>query len=242
MGGYTARSRDREMIRLLDDTFNRAKVNPNLIARTEVPWQQIASNSRSAPITAGFDVNTAPSTAVAQANPDYVAKRWTLFASMNQAVNPKAVAPKYPDEDEGAAQSPAPVPTPRPEPAAPVQIANNYPQTLVSPQVHNTDNEGEGDAPDDARATAAAMGARAWAIQIGAFATDALAKAELASYTHRSSDLLKTTQQVVIPVQSAHGHSMYRARFGPMAERDAREICARLTERGQTCFATMSAR
>jgi len=54
--------------------------------------------------------------------------------------------------------------------------------------------------------------------------------------------MLKTAQQMVIPVQSANGHTIFRARFGPMAERDARDLCARLTERGQTCFATMSAR
>ena len=155
MGGYTARSRDREMIRLLDDTFARAQTNPTLIARADVPWQQIAENSKGSTVAAGFDVNAAPTGAVAQNNAAEVSKRWSLFASMNKAVNPRARAPKYPDEDEDAAEaSNAPVPTAKPA-AAPVQVATNYPQTLVSAAPAN-DNVGEGDVADDARSTAAA--------------------------------------------------------------------------------------
>lgn len=235
MGGYSAKSRDREMVRLLDETFNRAKTQPTLLARAEVPWQQIAENSRGTPVTAGFDVNAAPSSAVAQNNAGEISHRWSLLASMNKAVNPKMKPPKYPDQDDDAA-APAPVPT-----AKPVQVANNYPQTLVGAQPAD-DNVGEGDVADDSRSTVAAMGARNWAIQIGAYATNAIAHSELTAYARKSSDILRAAQQVVIPVQSANGHTIFRARFGPMAERDARELCARLTERGQTCFATMSAR
>ena len=215
--------------------FDRAKAQPTLLARAEVPWQQIAENSRGTPVTAGFDVNAAPSSAVAQNNAGEISRRWSLLASMNKAVNPKMKPPKYPDQDDNAAV-PAPVPT-----AKPVQVANNYPQTLVGAQPAN-DNVGEGDVADDAQSTVAAMGARNWAIQIGAYATNAIAHSELAAYARKSSDILRAAQQVVIPVQSANGHTIFRARFGPMAERDARELCARLTERGQTCFATMSAR
>ncbi|HVT23579.1 MAG TPA: D-alanyl-D-alanine carboxypeptidase [Rhizomicrobium sp.] len=236
MGGYTAKSRDREMMRLLDETFDRAKAQPTLLARAEVPWQQIAENSRGTPVTAGFDVNAAPSSAVAQNNAGEISRRWSLLASMNKAVNPKMKPPKYPDQDDNAA-APAPVPTAKPV----LQVANNYPQTLVGAQPAN-DNVGEGDVADDAQSTVAAMGARNWAIQIGAYATNAIAHSELAAYARKSSDILRAAQQVVIPVQSANGHTIFRARFGPMAERDARELCARLTERGQTCFATMSAR
>jgi len=243
MGGYTAKSRDREMVRLLDDTFDRAKAQPTLLARAEVPWQQIAENSKGSPVTAGFDVNGAPSSAVALNNAGEISHRWSLLASMNKAVNPKMRAPKYPDEDEDAAEAATSTPVPTAKPTQqPVQVANNYPQTLVGAQPAANDNVGEGDVADDARTTAAAMGARNWAIQIGAYATNAIAHTELAAYARKSSDILKAAQEVVIPVQSANGHTIFRARFGPMAERDARELCARLTERGQTCFATVSAR
>jgi len=220
MGGYTARARDREMIRLLDQTFDRAQTNPTLLARAQVPWQQIAQNTKAAPMTAGFDVGAAPTGAVARDNAPEISHRWSMFASRAAKAN--------------AAEAPVPV-------AKPVQVANNYPQTLVSARENNSDI-GEGDLPEDANRAAAAMGARTWAIQIGAFASDAIARSELSAYSHRSTDLLKALQEKVIPVQSASGHTMFRARFGPMAERDAREICARLTERGQTCFATVSAR
>lgn len=219
MGGYTARARDREMIRLLDQTFERAESNPTLLARAQVPWQQIAQNTKAAPITAGFDVT--PSGAVARDNATDVSRRWALFSNGRKA--------KAGDD--------APVPTAKPV----VQVANNYPQTLVSART-DTDDVGEGDMPDDARRSAAAMGARSWAIQIGAFASDSIARSELSAYSRRARDLLNTAPQRVIPVQSANGHTIFRARFGPMAERDAREICARLTERGQSCFATLAAR
>jgi D-alanyl-D-alanine carboxypeptidase len=225
MGGYTARSRDKEMERLLDQTFARAKENPTLLARAEVPWQQIAANSGGTPVAAGLNVTGASAT-------DSGSKRWTLLAAMNKVVNPHMKAPKYPDQDD----APTPVPT-----AKPIEVANNYPQTLVGAQPAN-DNTGEGDVADDSRSTAAAIGARSWAIQIGAYATDAIAHSQLVSYARKAGDMLKTAKQMVIPVQSANGHTIFRARFGPMAERDARDLCARLTDRGQTCFATMSAR
>ena len=38
------------------------------------------------------------------------------------------------------------------------------------------------------------------------------------------------------------GQTLFRARFGPFVEREAREVCARLTERGQTCFAALATR
>ena len=43
---------------------------------------------------------------------------------------------------------------------------------------------------------------------------------------------------------TAHGLTPqeYRARFGLFAERKAREVCDRLTQRGQTCFAAIAAR
>lgn len=53
-------------------------------------------------------------------------------------------------------------------------------------------------------------------------------------------DMLGQATREVIPFQSADGHTFYRARFGPFPEREAREVCQRLTERGQTCFAALT--
>ena len=43
-----------------------------------------------------------------------------------------------------------------------------------------------------------------------------------------------------IPFTAVDGHTLYRARFGPFVEREAREVCSRLTERGQTCFTVLA--
>ena len=64
----------------------------------------------------------------------------------------------------------------------------------------------------------------------------------LADYAERSMDILGQAQRIVVPFQSIDGHLLYRARFGPFLEREARQVCARLTERGQTCFAAISTR
>ena len=55
-------------------------------------------------------------------------------------------------------------------------------------------------------------------------------------------DVLGQAQRIVVPFQSIDGHMLYRARFGPFLEREARQVCERLTERGQTCFAAISTR
>ncbi len=81
-----------------------------------------------------------------------------------------------------------------------------------------------------------------WTIQIGAYADQAFAKAQLDAYAQKSMDVLGQAARLVVPFQASDGHMMYRARFGLFAERQAREVCDRLTQRGQTCFAAVAAR
>ncbi len=81
-----------------------------------------------------------------------------------------------------------------------------------------------------------------WMIQIGAYANQALAKAQLATYAEKSMDVLGQSTRVVAPFQGVDGHVVFRARFGPFAEREAREVCTRLTQRGQTCYAAAATR
>ncbi|HEX4160656.1 MAG TPA: SPOR domain-containing protein [Rhizomicrobium sp.] len=54
MGGTTARHRDSEMMRLLDDTFAQIGRDPQLVARANVPWQTLAENNQAKPVIAGF--------------------------------------------------------------------------------------------------------------------------------------------------------------------------------------------
>lgn len=87
-----------------------------------------------------------------------------------------------------------------------------------------------------------AQSLRNWTIQIGAFGDAVSAKAQLSAYAERSMDVLGQASRIVVPFQGIDGHTLYRARFGPFPEREAREVCERLTERGQTCFAAVAER
>ncbi|HEY7978149.1 MAG TPA: SPOR domain-containing protein, partial [Rhizomicrobium sp.] len=86
----------------------------------------------------------------------------------------------------------------------------------------------------------AMKGVRDWTIQIGAFGDAPSAKAQLASYAERSMDVLGQAERIVVPFQSVDGKTLYRARFGPFVEAEARAVCQRMTERKQTCFAAVT--
>jgi D-alanyl-D-alanine carboxypeptidase len=98
---------------------------------------------------------------------------------------------------------------------------------------------GEGDIGDAGVPTVTPRG-QSWTIQIGAFADMTQARGQLAAYAEKSMDVLGQAARIVIPFAAVDGHTLYRARFGPFAEREAREVCARLSQRGQTCFATLA--
>jgi len=145
--------------------------------------------------------------------------------------------------------------TPEPAPSRPIVLASYQPQKapLVTPK-SRAEALGEGDIGDviehvvrtPAKAAVqqspavTALSVRDWSIQIGAFADMASAKAQLAAYAERSMDVLGQAERIVAPFQGASGQTLYRARFGPFVEREAREVCQRLTERGQTCFAAVT--
>ncbi len=146
--------------------------------------------------------------------------------------------------------------TPTPRPSSPIILASYQPQSrpLVTPRAR-AEALGEGDIGDviehvarsPAKIAAASpppaiAGDKDWTIQIGAFVDMASAKAQLASYAEHSMDVLGQAQRVVVPFKSVEGQTLFRARFGPFVEREAREVCERLTERGQTCFAAVAQR
>jgi D-alanyl-D-alanine carboxypeptidase len=74
-----------------------------------------------------------------------------------------------------------------------------------------------------------------WAVQIGAFASETLARAKLAVFARSGFDVIGQAQKLVIPFTSG-GRIMYRARLGMFAEGQARDICKRMEQRGQSCF------
>jgi D-alanyl-D-alanine carboxypeptidase len=250
MGGRTARRRDREMMNLLDSTFARVEDNPTLVASAKVPWQALAQNTP--PVVAGFDLS--PPTA-RPAPPIRVAD--ATDAEDEDAAETQSDSDEDVEDNEIAA-APPPVPTPLPTAAAPPPAAappalaksqtpapKPRPVFLAAyepPKPALRPQSGEGDYGDDADVATPKLGAQSWTIQIGAFANPDLARAQLASYAERSMDILGQAARIVVPFKAVDGQTLFRARFGPFVEREAREVCARLTQRGQTCFAALATR
>ena len=122
------------------------------------------------------------------------------------------------------------VPTPKPNEVVTVTpVAKPIPKPDV----------GEGDVGDAGVPTLMSR-AQQWAIQIGAFADTTQARNQLEAYAKRSMDVLGQAARSVVPFKSLDGHMLYRARFGPFVESQARNVCSRLAQRGQTCFAVLA--
>ena len=242
MGGRTARRRDAEMVRLLDDTFARAKERPTLLARAQIPWLALAQGKKANPVIAGFEI------AAAQTG---TGSGKTVIASAAPQLRPAdAVDPNNEDAAEGRSDAQdanligtliAPKPTPRPAVALASyrQPALVQSHTVPQPQPRAMTSTGNGAAAPSAMVS---LGLQAWTIQIGAYADPSAARAQLAAYAEKSMDILGQAARIVVPFQSMDGQTLYRARFGPFVEREARAVCARLTERGQTCFAAVASR
>ncbi len=81
---------------------------------------------------------------------------------------------------------------------------------------------------------------RQWSIQVGAFANQAAAQAELTKFARGSADLVGRSLKLVVPLAMADGQRLYRARFGLFAEGEARSICKTMASRGQSCIAVKS--
>jgi len=254
MGGRTARRRDKEMVRLLDQTFDAINRRPTLVARAPVPWQTVAMNTTPSPNLAvpGASFAMRPSTATGPAgdaeDEDAAESRVDEddlddSAAPPPASPPTAVASLQPRQAAASAYSQPSPPAPA-RPAAPVssyQPRAAMVATATPPKPALRVLTGEGDAGDASVATPM-LGLHDWTVQIGAFTDFNLARAQLAAYAEKSMDVLGQAQRIVVPFQAIDGQTLYRARFGPFLEREARQICARLTERGQTCFAAISTR
>jgi D-alanyl-D-alanine carboxypeptidase len=250
MGGRTAMRRDLEMVRLLDQTFAQIQANPAMVARASVPWQQVAQ-SAPAPAIAGFSLPQVSTGQFAALSP--------VPSTVQNDDEDAAESVRAPDENiplihaEGAPANPAPQTT---SPAVPPLVAKNAPRpdaplataqaqlvrTAVNaprPQMRPTLKDDAADG--DLNAVTPSPGHN-WTIQIGAYADRALALAQLKTYAGKAQDILASASKIIAPMQSNNGHVIYRARFGLFAEQEAREVCNRLTQRGQTCFAAVQTR
>jgi D-alanyl-D-alanine carboxypeptidase len=220
MGGNTAASRDREMMRILSATFDYAANDPAVLADANVPWQG----------------GTGPGGDVFAAQPNDE----NVLAAMLD------LPPKTPAATKVASAAPAPkaraarpvMPTPRPN----EQIAS-----LTSSSTFNAssaDSLGQGDFADAFPLPVPRPDVdtvKQWVVQIGAYASHALAEAQLSAYSRRALNVFGEAQRLVIPLSLRNGHTLYRARFGLFAESEAREICRQMTSRGEPCLAALQA-
>jgi D-alanyl-D-alanine carboxypeptidase len=182
-----------------------------------------AEGARRVAALAGSPVN-APASATTSAQ---------VSAMAQPAVPQSALSPAVAKADVPAVQNPRA----HNGPAQAVKTAANAPVNAPRPQIRPTLHEdaGEGDLEP------AAPG-RNWTIQIGAYADKTLALAQLKTYAGKAQDVLARASQIIAPIQSARGHMIYRARFGLFAEQEARDVCSRLTQRGQSCFPAVQTR
>ena len=91
--------------------------------------------------------------------------------------------------------------------------------------------------PDTAEKPSSIATVKRWAVQIGVYADQAVAESQLAEFAQRAVDVLGQAQKLIIPYTSGDGHTLYRARFGTFAENEARDICKKIAQRGDSCFA-----
>jgi hypothetical protein len=237
------------MVRLLDQTFAQISANPTLVARASVPWQQVAQ-AAPAPAIAGFSLPQVSQNSFAALSP--------VPPTVQAEDEDAAEAVRAPDENVPlihAEGTPA-KPTAQPAPAVPPLVAKAAPRNDASlaaaqadlvrtaanapkPQMRPMQKEdaGEGDADQVTPSPG-----RNWTIQIGAYADRTLALASLKTYAGKAQDILASASKIIAPMQSHNGHMIYRARFGLYAEQEAREVCNRLTQRGQSCFAAIQTR
>jgi D-alanyl-D-alanine carboxypeptidase len=262
MGGRTAVRRDLEMVRLLDQTFAQISANPTLVASRTVPWQQVAQGAPP-PVSAGFSLP--------QVAPSQFAALSPVPQTVQSEDEDAAENVRAPDENfslihgEGTPAAP-PARAAMPQPAVPALTAKAVPPanagarpdgTLAAKQAQLVKTAVNTVGPRRSQARAAMRDASSesdaeapptptpghdWIIQIGAYADKTMADAELTSYYGKAQDVLASASRIIAPITSPQGHVLYRARFGLFAEQQARDVCNRLTQRGQTCFAAIQTR
>lgn len=238
LGGRTAQARDNEMKKILDQTYAQLQGGPaaqNVAqADTSTPFEAAPQAAKPVNMLAALALKpAAPETddedsAEARRDDGSAPKIFVKKAIPRPSQKPVALA----------ALNAPPTPAQKPLVIAAYQQPANKP--ALRPQA--TQDLGEGDIGGGAARSPVVTAQAGWTIQIGAFNDLTQARNQLANYAEKSMDVLGQAARIVMPFQAVDGHTLYRARFGPFAEREAREVCSRLTARGQTCFATVAAR
>lgn len=267
MGGRTAMRRDLEMVRLLDQTFSQISANPSLVASRTVPWRQMAQGAPP-PVSAGFGLPQvgpsrmaalSPAPQTVQSDDEDAAENvrapdesFSLIHGQGTPAMPAASQPTAQVKPQPAvppvvakAIAPATRPGVRPDgrlAAEQSQLVKTAVNTVNAPRprIRPPSHEDAGESDVDASPTPTP--GHNWTIQIGAYADKAMADAQLKTYYGKAQDVLASASRIIAPITSPQGHVLYRARFGLFAEQEARDVCNRLTQRGQTCITAVQTR
>jgi D-alanyl-D-alanine carboxypeptidase len=254
LGGPSAAVRDHEMMRLLSAAFKVSNDNPTILADANVPWR--GGNGPGPelykPNPGEDDVLLAalePKGRQAKgAAPTLLAEAGAEAAAAPKLAVVPVAKPDYAPTIQMAMLTPLLKPAPVAKPLE-LALAKDPPLDLGAPYLKPTAAPApiaEGDAVGapivtfDPKPASEGLVKR-WAVQIGVFASETLAQAQLAAFARRGVDIVGQAQKLVIPFPSLGGHTLYRARLGLFGEEEARDICKRMSQRGQTCIVALQA-
>ena len=225
MGGISVPSRDREMMRILSEGFTYAAQNPTLVVAANLPWR-----GGRPPFTNPF--KSAPTTGplVASNETPRLASTLPLPPASPLLPEPAPAESVVPSLPEVITLAPlAPLNEPRREITIAIAPTPDLIQNQLFPQGDVTEPSVLDTTPSLKR----------WAIQIGAFASEPIAEAQLVAYAKQAIDIFAFAKRYVVAVPGNDGQMLYRARFGMFGEDEARDICKRMMDVGQTCFAAL---
>jgi D-alanyl-D-alanine carboxypeptidase len=237
IGGDNARSRDRQMHRLLDAAFSLANsrasngtAQSRALLLTDLPG---ASRSNQIEVSTLMRPSPRPGSSRPRSAPEVrpVSQDLMLLASMvarrpGQSNNPAPSAPSAaPSADDQ-----------RRDLIAAIFPADRRPENLASrpPPTQISRNSGPPTPVSGTRLALSTMSDSEWGIQVGAFGT--AASAEI--FATRVADQLPIDTQTLARVQpiDVNGRDLFRARLFGFSQQEAMASCGHLMANGQSCM------
>jgi D-alanyl-D-alanine carboxypeptidase len=218
LGGRSTRSRDAQMMAMLDQGFVLADSGAMSVATSLPSAQSPAKAVAKAPTTneVPFAVAMIPPTkpVVTIEDPE--------MPSLDSLVA-QVLPPPEAEGDGGISTEPL-LPTAAVTQVAAVSTvaipADSTPANAAAPKLGS---------PDDGKIM--------WGIQVGAFTGPDAAKKAATAATEKAPALLKGTQVAVDLITGEDGGKLYRARLVGLGEKDARKACTELQNQSMPCMA-----
>jgi D-alanyl-D-alanine carboxypeptidase len=222
LGGRSTRSRDAQMMAMLDEGFVLADSGAMSVA-TSLPSAQAPAKAvaKSTGNDGSFAVAMIPPVKPVIAIEDPEAPS---LDSLVAQVLPVAEA----EGDGGVITAEALEPPALPTPAV-TQVASVSTVTIPAESTPAKAAAPKLGSPDDGKIM--------WGIQVGAFTGPEAAKKAATAATEKAPALLKGTQVAVDLITGEDGGKLYRARLVGLGEKDARKACTELQNQSMPCMA-----